>query len=193
VPLFEVNSKLEVATKIQIVSGTSRRILCRNVKMEKAVIEIVEAGMKNEHWDGLFYIMGFGELQNFHPLYVGKAERKGIKQPISANIANIRTDKHKFARWGDGLDYHIGDLSHALFKFEAYRKSTKKYEKWADALFTSRDPPVLKEQAYFYVAPWYNASKGPSGLVCSLPAVEKEVIALASAAPSNKLLNVDGI
>jgi alpha-tubulin suppressor-like RCC1 family protein len=57
--------------------------------------------------------MGIGMLPSFHPLYVGKAEKKGVTKPISANIRNIRRNKHMFARWGNGLDYHIGDLQTA--------------------------------------------------------------------------------
>jgi hypothetical protein len=98
-----------------------------------------------------------------------------------------------FARWGDGLDYHIGDLSHTLFKFKGYREPTKRCERWANALFKSRDPPILREQAYLYLAPWFSGSKGPSNLPCSLPAVEKELIALASAYFKDTLLNVDGV
>jgi hypothetical protein len=161
--------------------------------MEAAIIEIVESGLGDKRWEGLLYLMGLRELPNFQPLYVGKAERKGVRLPISANIMNIRNNWHKFARWGDGLDYHIGDLSHALFKFKAYRKPTKKYEKWANELFANRNPPILKEPVNLYVAPWYTGMKGPSELTCSLPALEKETIALSSATPSNKLLNVDGI
>jgi hypothetical protein len=64
-----------------------------------------------------------------------------------------------------------------MFEFKAYCPSTKKYKKWANELFASFDPPVLKEPTYLYIAPWFSHSRGPSGLICSLPEVEKEVIA----------------
>jgi hypothetical protein len=98
-----------------------------------------------------------------------------------------------FARWGDGVAYHIGDLSHVLFGFKAYRQPTRKYKKWATALFVSADPPRLKEPVTLYLAPWVEDSAGPSGLAGSLAAVEKEVIALASVQFSVSLLNVDGV
>ena len=101
---------------------------------------------------------------NTRPLYVGKAEKKGVTRPISENIRNIRKNKHMFARWGDGLDYHIGDLSHALFRFKGYREPTKRMERRAAVLFVTRDPPILKEQVYLYVGPWLKSSRGPSGL-----------------------------
>lgn len=30
-----------------------------------------------------------------------------------------------FARWGDGLAYHIGDLNHVLLEFEGYKKPSE--------------------------------------------------------------------
>lgn len=191
VPLFDTNDRLEVATRISQPSG--RRLLCRNPKMEEAIIEIVETGLSQRTWEGLFYVMGFGELPNFRPLYVGKAERKGVTRPVSENIRNIRKNKHMFARWGDGLDYHIGDLSHTLFRFKGYREPTKKFERWTEALFVSRDPPILREPVHLYLAPWLRGSNGPSGLPSSLPAVKKELIALASVQSKDTLLNVDGV
>jgi len=191
IPLFDSNNRLEVATKIGQPSG--RRLLRRHPEMEKAIIEIVESGLPNEAWEGLLYIMGFGQLPNFRPLYVGKAEKRGVTRPLSENLTNIRKNKHMFARWGNGLDYHIGDLSQALFKFKGYREPTRKFERWAQRLFVSRDPPVLREPVYLYIAPWLKGNNGPSGLAGSLPAVEKEVIALASSQFNDTLLNVDGV
>ncbi|ULH18289.1 hypothetical protein MF271_22770 (plasmid) [Deinococcus sp. KNUC1210] len=111
---------------------------------------------------------------------------------MSRNIAKIRRNPDKFARWGYGLDYHLGDLSHALFGFSAYRKPTKKYQRWAAALFTTFDPPVLKAPVTLVLLPWYEQSRGPSGFLTSVASVEKEVIALAGALYPDALLNVDG-
>ncbi|MGA8941652.1 MAG: hypothetical protein WB502_02905 [Thermoactinomyces sp.] len=90
----------------------------------------------------------------FRILYIGKAEKKGVKNPISENIRNIRKNKSKFARWGDGVAYHIGDLSQVLFNFKAYKKTSRKYKRWAEALFRSFYPPVLKEKTVLYLASW---------------------------------------
>ena len=190
VPLFHMEDDITVATQI---TANHRRLLLRHPLMEEAIITVVEQGLNDSEWEGLLFIMGKGELPAFTPIYIGKTERRGVKHPISENIKNLRKSKHKFARWGDGLDYHMGDLSHAMFEFEAYRLPTKKYKRWAQELFRSYDPPILKETINFYVVPWYKNSKGPSGLVCSLPAAEKEVIALASVAFAETLLNVDGV
>jgi hypothetical protein len=191
VPLFETNKNLQVETRV--VAGSQRKLLKRNRTMEDAVIAIVESGLNKEEWQGLFYIMGKGELENFCPMYIGKTEKKGTKNPISENIKNIRTNKGKFARWGDGNQYHIGDLSQVLFQFKSYQQPAKKYTRWAEAMFWSFDPPILKEQINLYLAPWYSYSKGPAGLVCSLPAAEKELISIASVQFRETLLNVDGV
>ena len=115
-----------------------------------------------------------------------------MRHPISANLVNLRSDRGKFARWGDGIAYHIGDLSHALFGWPAYRAPAPKYLQWANVLFIERDPPRLREPVKLYVLPWRTTSRGPSGLLGSLPAAEKEVIALAGAHYGDGLLNVDG-
>lgn len=182
-PLFETDENLQVKTRI---TKSERKLLKRSEKMEEAVISIVEKGLSDEEWEGLFYIMGKGELNRFRPIYVGKAEKKGTKNAI------VRTYEI-FARWGDGTAYHIGGLSQVLFQFKSYQPPTKKYTRWANALFSSFDPPILKEPIYLYVAPWYSTLRGPSGLICSLPAVEKEIISLASEQFKSTLLNVDGV
>jgi hypothetical protein len=191
VRLFDTDNDLVVRTR---ESGPEkRRLLCRSPEMEATVIELVEEGLEQESWQGLLYVMGWGSRSDFRPLYVGKAERKGVRHDLSANLANIRTNRHMFARWGDGVAYHIGDLSQALFGFKAYRSATRKYKRWATTLFETLDPPRLRGLVSLYLAPWLDGSAGPSGLAGSLAAVEKEVIALASVQFVDCLLNVDGI
>lgn len=193
IPLFSVDKDLVVQTQEkQTKQNDIRRLLMRSEAMESAIIEIVESGLGNPEWEGLFYIMGVNELPDFSIMYVGKAEKRGVKHELSVNLRNLRKNKSRFARWGDHLAYHIGDLSQALYEFKAYRGVARKYRKWAENLFITYDPPRLKQMVYFYVAPWYNGNKGPSGLNSSLPAVEKEIIALASVAFRKTLLNVDG-
>lgn len=191
VPLFATDRSLVVETKLS--GPEERRLLRRSAKMEEAVIEMVEEGLKNPLWQGLLYVMGWGEGATFRPLYVGKAERAGVKHPLSVNLANIRTNRHMFARWGDGVAYHIGDLSQALFGWKAYLPPSKKYKRWVSVLFVSADPPRLREVVTLYLAPWVEGNRGASGLTWSLPAVEKEVIALASVQFGDSLLNVDGV
>ena len=123
---------------------------------------------------------------------MGKAERRGKVHAVSKNIANIRHNPDKFARWGYGLDYHVGDLSHAMFGFAAYREPSSKYRRWAEALFAVTDPPTLHRPVHMLLLPWFEDSRGPSGFRGSVASAEKEVIALASALSGERLLNVDG-
>ena len=191
VPLFDTDGQLLVRTK---ESGPHRkRLLCRSPAMEAAIIEMVELGIQQPEWAGVLYVMGWGTGVSFRPLYVGKAEKKGLKKPLSGNLVKLGRDKSKFARWGDGLDYHIGDLSQAMFVFGGYRPPTRKYRRWADRLFTQFDPPLLREPVHLYLAGWTEMSSGPSELLTSLASAEKEVIALASAMFPETLLNVDGV
>lgn len=189
--LFDADERLAVRTRTAGPEG--RRLLCRAPEMEAAVIDQVERGLEDPAWQGLLYVMGWTGEPGFRPLYVGKAERRGVKNELSANLACLRSNRHKFARWGDGVAYHIGDLSHALFGFRAYREPTPKYRRWAVALFDSFDPPRLRQPVALYLASWRDGQAGPSGLTGSLAAVEKEVIALASVHCGDCLLNLDGI
>lgn len=189
VPLFAADETGVVSVKI---TG-DRTLLRRSETMEQAVIEIVEHGLEDPDWVGLLYVMGWGTSEAFRILYVGKAERRGVSRPLSANLENIRKNKHKFARWGDGVAYHIGDLSHAMFEFKAYRRPSAKYRHWASTLFVTNQPPRLREAVTLALLPWYRHSRGPSGLTSSLPAAEKEVIALAGTRFGSGFLNRDGI
>lgn len=66
------------------------------------------------------------------------------------------------------------------FTSSAYRPPTQKYARWARLLFAQLDPPTLREKVYVALVSWHTGMAGPSGLRSSVPAVEKEVIALAS-------------
>lgn len=190
-PLFETADGLQVHTHQRGKAG-DRRILTRSALFEAAMIDLIEEGLRQDDWTGLIYLMGVGERSAFTPLYVGKAERRGKTHAVSKNIVNIRRNPDKFARWGYGLDYHLGDLSHAMFGFEAYRKPTSKYRRWADALFEENNPPTLRRPVSMLLLPWYEDSRGPSGFTTSVAAAEKEVIGLASSLHGERLLNVDG-
>ena len=191
VPLFDTMNGKQVNT--HLVGKSQRRLLRRNSQMEEAIIREVENGLDNDDWRGLLYIMGRGDVAGcFSPLYVGKAGRVGTKNELSENLRNIRGNKHKFARWGDGVAYHIGDLSHVLFRWEAYRKPTQKFEAWADMLFENRDPPILRTPIYLALIPWLEASTTPSGRNRTLEEAEEEVIDLSLSEFEDIVLNVVG-
>jgi hypothetical protein len=187
VPLFELDDNL--AVKIKYVGSQNRPILRRHPQMEQMIIDLVEKGLEDPDWEGLIYVMGWHDLPRFVPLFVGRTERRGIRRQVSENIRSIRTNTSAFARWGDNIDYHIGDLSHALFRFKAYREPKRSYERWAATLFESPGSTRLVRPVFLYIAPWYTHSKGPSGHVCSVRQVTQELIGLAYIRFSDTLLN----
>lgn len=190
-PLFETKG-LEVLTfDKQRKDGSIMRKLKRSTMFESDMIDIVENGIQYKEWEGFVYIMHFDKDIPI-PLYIGKAEKKGVTQEISFNINNIRKNKHAFGRWGDGLAYHIGDLSHAIYRETAYKKPSKKYERWASAIFDTVIPPTLKKPVYISLFSWYNGMKGPSQLSGTVPSVEKELISIIGDEYHKSLLNVDG-
>lgn len=187
-PLFAERSLV-----VETFTHNSMRKLKRSSEFDELMISTVEEGLLKESWEGFIYVMHWLRSGEIIPLYVGKAERKGVNKPLSFNIKNIRKNQHAFGRWGRGLAYHMGDLSHAMYGEHAYRKPSRKYKKWAEVLFKSFDPPVLKEKVYVAIISWERGMRGPSGLIGNVASVEKEIISLAGAMSATALLNVDGI
>lgn len=187
VPLFAEHNLI-----VETFFDKTMQKLKRSNEFDQLMIRTVETGLQKNTWEGLIYIMYWQRNDAVTPLYVGKAERKGVSNPISYNIENIRKNHHAFGRWGYGLAYHIGDLSHAIFQETAYKTPSKKYKKWGQVLFDQFEPPKLREKVYVAIISWEQGMRGPSGLIGSVPSVEKEIIALAGAIDSGKLLNVDG-
>jgi hypothetical protein len=178
---------------VETFMHNSMRKLKRSDEFDALMIRTVEEGFQKETWEGFIYVMHWLRFGKVAPLYVGKAERRGVNKPLSFNVDNIRKNQHAFGRWGYGLAYHIGDLSHAMFEEQAYKRPGRKYKKWAEVLFNRFDPPVLREKVYVAIISWERGMRGPSELIGSVASVEKEIISLASAMPDTNLLNVDGI
>jgi hypothetical protein len=153
-----------------------RRLLKRSPQIEEALISVVENGLREEDWRGLFYVMGWLGQEGFVPLYVGAAKREGRSHAISTNLLNMRTDRSFFAHWGDNIDYHIGDLSHEIFGFRGYRDPAPRDANWAKTLFESYDPPKLHTKIYLYVAPWRDNSRGPDGDAWTLVQVRNQLV-----------------
>ena len=86
---------------------------------------------------------------HFVPLYIGKTETFGKgDRNLSANVRNLKSDRSKFARWGDNYAYHIGDLSSCVLPDHSETKRTAKYQAWADTLFVP-GTLRLKRPVYF--------------------------------------------
>jgi hypothetical protein len=125
------------------------------------------------------------------PLYVGKAGKYGRDgEGLSANLQGLRrTSTGKFARWGDGHYYHIGNLSAIIFDHGKNQK--KKYEKWADRLF--EEGRQLRQQTYFWTKAWKQDDVGLfHGLEESLEQLEYQIIGVASDLYPDRLLNNEG-
>lgn len=178
-----------------IVSTITRggmRKLERHPKFTELMVRTVEEGLQDDAWCGFVYVMHWLRDTRIVPLYIGKAERRGVSQELNFNLNNIRKNDHAFGRWGYGLAYHLGDLSHAIFGEKAYKKPSAKYRRWAETLFTELNPLRLREPVYLAIIGWQWGMKGPSGLECSVPSLEKELIAFASVEHPLILLNRDG-
>ena len=130
--------------------------------MEALVIEetdkLVDDWRSGKHrYDGLIYCMGWHEDGIFMPLYIGKAETlgKGVSN-LSANLKNLRTDRSKFARWGDNYAYHIGDLSACVLLDHRPERRVAKYKSWASTLFESAPSmtPKLRRSVFFWTRAW---------------------------------------
>jgi hypothetical protein len=166
--------------------------LRRHPAFDALMIETVQAGLADPEWLGLLYVMHWRRPNGIVPLYIGKAERRGVTNELSANLRDIARNHGAFGRWGYGLAYHVGDLSHVLFGGPGYKPPERKYRRWAEALFASHAPPRLREPVHVAIVSWRAGMRGPSGLVGSVAAVEKELIALAGAEGPDDLLNTDG-
>ena len=96
--------------------GRERRrlTLTRHPDFDAMMIGMVEAGLQDPTWQGFMYVMFTGPEDCLVPRYIGKAEKRGVRNTLSANLARIRTNMDKFGRWGYNSAYHLGELSHAV-------------------------------------------------------------------------------
>jgi hypothetical protein len=166
VPLFTTDSDGVVAHRM--LGRTSRSVLMRSPEMEALILaqtqKLVEDWESRTHrYDGLIYCMGERQGDQFTPLYIGKTETfgKGAGN-LSANIKNLKTDKSKFARWGDNYAYHVGDLSACVLPGHAEGKKTIKYQAWAEQLFVYSPSltPKLRRPICFWATAWDKSMTG---------------------------------
>ena len=128
------------STNLKGRMNSRRAFLIRNPLMETLIIDqttLLESSFHScsANYDGLIYLMFSFEKGEVVPLYIGKTETLGKNENLSENIRNLKANKGKFARWGDGYQYHIGDLSAVVLKGHSADKKSTKYTSWADALF----------------------------------------------------------
>jgi hypothetical protein len=204
VPLFDADTDLNVSTH-EVGKTRKRQLLRRSEKMERMVIEatttlVLDWEQEDHQFDGLIYLMHYRNQDgDIVPLYIGKTETIGKSNGnLSVNIKNLASDKGKFARWGDGDQYHIGDLSSVVLT-HPNKKLNPKYSDWANALFVENPDsgmihPKLKRQVYFWTIPWANSEAGPweDFGPTNLTFLEYLLIGVASSAYPNAVLNREG-
>ncbi|MBW4540672.1 MAG: hypothetical protein KME43_16210 [Myxacorys chilensis ATA2-1-KO14] len=200
VPLFNTS---ENVVKTMPYGPSGRRLLQRSADMESLVIhevgKVLHDFKQGENvYEGLIYLMFWQQDHQIIPLYIGKSEKHGKQgRNLSANIKNIAGNKAKFCRWGDAYAYHIGDLSAVVCPDHASERMAPKYKKWAAKLFESFPScePVLKHEIYFWIHAWKTGTIGVWKELGStrLTSLEYQLIAIASAAFPEFLLNTDGV
>jgi len=192
-PLFETGDNLTVQFKYY--GQNDRRILKRSEEMEERVRS--EGGKVINDWEtaddtyeGLIYLMFWVEDGHVVPLYVGKAGKYGRDgEGLSANLRGLRgTSTGKFARWGDGHYYHIGNLSAVVFDHDKNQK--QKYVKWAEQLF--EEGYRLQRQTYFWAKAWRHDDVGLFHETNTLEELENELIELTYDLFPEHLLNTAG-
>lgn len=183
VPLFDVQGGV-VGTR---TAGVERRVLRRSDSMERLVNDTVDEVLTRPDADGLVYAMAWREPLRL--LYVGKAGKRGRVHAISANLRNLGRTQTRFARWGDGLAYHVGGLSAAVLGSTSPRRSARKYDRWRERLFRCTNPPILRETVWFGALPWFRGDLGPERRKRDVGDVEADLIALASRTHRATLLN----
>jgi hypothetical protein len=197
--LFEELTPASVTTK----RIGSRSLLQRSHEAE-ALISSICATLEDDwksnarKYDGMLYIMLTKEEGHVIPLYIGKAETVGKQGNLSANIKGVskNANKGKFARWGDGRQYHIGDLSAAVLRGYEAQSVDSKYKKWASALFESvpTGEPRLKHPVFLWAKAWGRTEVGvwPQFGPTRLTFQEYLLIGLCSSLFGNRLLNAEG-
>lgn len=197
VPLFACGDRGRVASAPFGRDG--RLILQRSPEMEALILREVgktlSADIRNE---GLLYMMHWREQRRVIPLYIGRAGKYGKGAGnISANLLDIERDTSKFARWGSGYAYHIGDLSAAACTGHGSDKVVKKYYRWSQRLFhdAPASTPTLRRPVYSWATAWNPDcySIWPDFGSCALAFQEYLLIGVAAQLFPEVLLNDEGV
>ena len=198
-PLFMELLTASVATK----RIGNRSLLQRSPEAEGLISTICATleedwNRKVHKYDGVLYIMLAKEEGHVIPLYIGKAETLGKQGKLSVNIKGVskNANKAKFARWGDGRQYHLGDLIAAVLLGYEPQTVDSKYKKWAAAMFESfpTNEPKLKHPVFLWAKAWGRTDIGvwPQFGPTRLTFQEYLLIGLCSSLFGSRLLNSEG-
>lgn len=177
-----------------------RPLLRRSVEMEELLagtVEQVLTSAPGEADDVLYLMHRLDAMGQVVPLYVGKAGRHGRTGGVSANIASIRANAGKFARWVYNYAYHLGDLSAAVLLGYPPSKIAPKYRRWAAHLFTEApvSAPRLRIPVRFWCTSWGPGSRNIWAEFgdCPLAFAEYLLIGVAGLLFPGELLNDEGV
>ena len=194
-----LNNKMHCNVEHKGRNDNLRPFLVRHPSMEKQIIEqasIVEDDYNNNKklYEGIIYLMFTIMHEQIIPLYIGKTETFGkSNKNLSENIKTLKSKKHKFARWGDGYQYHVGDLSAVVLNGHSDDKKTSKYTDWANAIFNTfpANNPKLKIPVKFWCKAWKSSDIGiwKEFGEANLTFLEYQLIGVASSLFPDDLLN----
>ncbi|WP_144901724.1 hypothetical protein [Halobellus captivus] len=186
--------------------GTRRKrpVLTRSDAMNARLFDAVETVVEDHErregdYDGIVYLMYGLDGSRVIPYYIGKSGMFGRADGrLSANLRNISETGGKFARWGYGDAYHLGDLSAAVLDACDDIDTTNhsdpkgKYRRWAAQLFEPRTHR-LRQPVYFWVSPW-DRSEGPyPDTYPYLAELEYQLVGIAYELFPETLLNTEGV
>lgn len=156
VPLFATESPAnsdpngDGGDRVELIEYGQRRrrpVLRRSDAMDERLRDAVETVVddhetRSGEYDGLVYLMYALEGSQVVPYYIGKTGTfRRADAGLSANLASVSAAGGKFARWGYGDAYHIGDLSAAVLAecdgvdTAGHGDPKEKYRRWAKRLF----------------------------------------------------------
>lgn len=191
IPLFETDQDLVVNWRQVRSSPVLKRSEEIDERIRREGKRCVHENGVRDGANGLLYIMY--QLasedpgpEDIIPRYIGKGEAYGKQNELSANFKEIAKDRdgtRKFARWGGGSYWHIGELSETVFGEDSKKLS------WASELF-EQGTHQLKEQTYLWIRAWDpEIHPGPYGYPVYLAEVEPLLVGLVHEAYPEKLLN----
>ena len=209
VPLFATESPADSdgGGRVKLLEYGQRRrrpVLRRSDAMDERLQSAVETVVDNHktrsgEYDGLVYLMYALEGSRVVPYYIGKTGTfRRADDGLSANLDAVSATGGKFARWGYGDAYHIGDLSAAVLadcdSVDATRHSDPKdkYRRWAKQLF---EPGTrrLRRPVHIWIRAW-DRSEGPyPDTYPFLAELEYQLVGIAYELFPETLLNTEGV
>jgi ABC-type cobalt transport system substrate-binding protein len=181
-----------------------RPVLRRSDAMDRRLRDAIDTVVEDHRtrsgeYDGLLYLMYALEDSRVVPYYIGKTGTfRRADAGLSANLDGVSATGGKFARWGYGNAYHIGDLSAAVLDdcddvdAANHEEPKAKYEAWATRLF---EPGTrrLRRPIYIWIREW-DRSEGPyPDTYPFLVELEYQLVGIAYELFPETLLNTEGV